>query len=515
MGDTAKTILGRVGMVLRGEYDSTEEYERLDVVTHNGSSFAGLKTSVGIEPPNEEYWQPIADVTKALADVEEAVGNAELATDNANEAAQQAVQTANAASVEAVRIANEAAQNAAETASNAAETANDAAERADEAARGIDAKVEAATAEVTAAVDALHRGKAPAIECEASGNIVSVSDAAAQPAVQLVSHIEPAQAGSGDPSPTNVRPISGWDAVNVARARKNVFNMDTCTAGFYIDNANGELKSTGLPLLASAWIAIPKGIQQIFISSTQTSGQWGAFYNAQKEFISGILVYNRIYNVPTNAVYMRLTAEQTTKGTLQVEFGSTATAYEPYQGQTLTADLPETVYGGTLDWTTGLLTVTHEKDIVSSAKLNAVSSSYKYALMHVVNFNGAKSQSLVLCDKLPTKAYVENFAGYVCIHTDNRLFVGLPFDWIGATGNESNTEISALANQWLAANPLAVVYELETPYTIQLTSQQLDMLKGTNNVWSDSGDTSVVYVADTKMYIDNLFGSLSAAIINV
>lgn len=49
----------------------------------------------------------------------------------------------------------------------------------------------------------------------ASGPIVSVSDAKAAPLRSLVANIEPVQAGSGDPSPTNIRPITGWTACNV------------------------------------------------------------------------------------------------------------------------------------------------------------------------------------------------------------------------------------------------------------------------------------------------------------
>lgn len=49
-----------------------------------------------------------------------------------------------------------------------------------------------------------------------------------------------------------------------------------------------------------------------------------------------------------------------------------------------------------------------------------------------------------------------------------------------------------------------LVYELATPITYDLTSLEvLELLKGTNNIWADTGDTSVTYRADTKLYIDN------------
>ena len=49
-----------------------------------------------------------------------------------------------------------------------------------------------------------------------------------------------------------------------------------------------------------------------------------------------------------------------------------------------------------------------------------------------------------------------------------------------------------------------LVYELATPQTYQLTPQEVKTLLGTNNVWTDIGNVSVTYVADTKLYIEKL-----------
>lgn len=49
---------------------------------------------------------------------------------------------------------------------------------------------------------------------ETSGSIVTVN-AAERPAKSLVVAINPVQSGSGDPSPDNIRPISGWTGCNV------------------------------------------------------------------------------------------------------------------------------------------------------------------------------------------------------------------------------------------------------------------------------------------------------------
>ena len=64
-------------------------------------------------------------------------------------------------------------------------------------------------------------------------DIASFSDGSNLPMPKLQVAIEPQQEGSGDPSPTNVRPISGWDKVNVTVADdvetptvSNVYTID-------------------------------------------------------------------------------------------------------------------------------------------------------------------------------------------------------------------------------------------------------------------------------------------------
>lgn len=45
---------------------------------------------------------------------------------------------------------------------------------------------------------------------------------------------------------------------------------------------------------------------------------------------------------------------------IQLELGSTATAYEAYNGNTYTMLLPENIYGGSIDWTTGIVSVDYD-----------------------------------------------------------------------------------------------------------------------------------------------------------
>ena len=56
---------------------------------------------------------------------------------------------------------------------------------------------------------------APLVEATASGNPATFTTDVIRPLVACTISFTPVQDGSGDPSPENVRPISGWDGVSV------------------------------------------------------------------------------------------------------------------------------------------------------------------------------------------------------------------------------------------------------------------------------------------------------------
>lgn len=57
----AKTKIGKVMILLKGDYDSSAQYIRLDAVKYQGSLYIARKDNVGIAPTNTEYWQLSAE----------------------------------------------------------------------------------------------------------------------------------------------------------------------------------------------------------------------------------------------------------------------------------------------------------------------------------------------------------------------------------------------------------------------------------------------------------------------
>lgn len=52
--------LGKVALTPRGAFNPNTSYERLDIVSNNGSSYLVLQPCIGVTPPNATYYQLIS-----------------------------------------------------------------------------------------------------------------------------------------------------------------------------------------------------------------------------------------------------------------------------------------------------------------------------------------------------------------------------------------------------------------------------------------------------------------------
>jgi len=311
---------------------------------------------------------------------------------------------------------------------------------------------------------------------------------------------------------SNICPISGWDSVEVQRTGKNLLKLD-----------ESEMVSTGwnrrfpISLKAGTYII---SCQNQFGASTK-----GASVNLTdendatiiKELTSGYTFGDTTF-VGTAAtiteeeakkiknIRFALRASGTTyndiaQGDIQLELGSTATAYTPYQGDTYQIQLGQTVYGGTVDAVNGVLTV--DRAMVDLGSF-------------VWNYN--TTYAFFTSNSIPTRKI-----GVLNVWSD--LFKTMGGSWSGTPvqnalwGNGSNTtlyvQIPPLDNvdDFMAlVDGHQLMYELATPITIDLTPIEISILTGqTNNIWADCGNVSVEYAADLKTYIDNKIAAASSS----
>lgn len=104
----ASLNLGKVGLLLRGDWDSDTDYAALDVVSHEGYAYAARVSNKNVEPSAETaaYWQPLAESASVLATM---LGYKNDAADSATAAAGSATAAATSASSATDALANEAA----------------------------------------------------------------------------------------------------------------------------------------------------------------------------------------------------------------------------------------------------------------------------------------------------------------------------------------------------------------------------------------------------------------------
>ena len=288
-----------------------------------------------------------------------------------------------------------------------------------------------------------------------SGSVVRCTPVENSPlGVQV--EITPTQEGTGDPSPENVRPIVGWDSVNITRCGKNLFDISTISTNSEIKN-NGDSLTVNTSLVSARCATsesledichnIPANVLYNFNANT-TSNLKQAYFN------SGVLwkfATSQNLDDPTKKspiyFYGNSINEASTISNIQLEIGSTATAYEPYQGNTYTVQLGQTVYGGTLDVGTGTLTV--------------------------------------------TQAEIESYNGE-----------NLPGQWI------SDRDIYTPGTQ--PSIGAQVVYDLAESQTIQLTPQQILALSGTNTVYTDADAVRVEGRTDPLATVQALTARITA-----
>lgn len=146
------------------------------------------------------------------------------------------------------------------------------------------------------------------------------------------------------------------------------------------------------------------------------------------------------------------------------------------------SDNPLTVYGGTLDVTSGELVVDRALLYVDGS-FNVASVAYdsKSQLYYTIiknNLGASKNNPLPQSDKFNPYATVEIGNCYITNY-GNYLIAILP---------DQSADTVAKVTQWFADNPSQFVYELATSITYHLTPTQIRTLVGNNNIWADTGD---------------------------
>ena len=309
----------------------------------------------------------------------------------------------------------------------------------------------------------------------ASGNPISITGLKSnQLAVNPVITFEPIQAGSGDPSPSNVRAISGYDEIEVLSCGKNICDNSKNKVGGYYNLIgqwveNSGFASTGLiPVAPNTQYrghiydkngnALNDIVWTKWSNETTCEGQVTDAYittGADTRFV-------RLRNYSNESSYIT-----NNNFLFALEKGNTSsTTYPAYHKTTdLSEPLPQTVYGGSLDVRSGKFIITKIcKDLGDLEWTYQHSRFFSTSLVASVGGeNNGSTYKNVIFSCYKNSILTANGNAFI-YYTDKYLYL---YD---SRYTDATTFKTAIAGQ-------TVCYELATPTEIQLTPHEISLLK--------------------------------------
>lgn len=185
----------------------------------------------------------------------------------------------------------------------------------------------------------------------ATGAVANFSTDIAAPLKECKVEFSPVQSGTGDPSPSNIRPISGWTGVTAYRTGKNLFNLPLEQGS--IAGSTGQDVSASNRVRTNGYFYL-KGGKAYTVSATGVGQGVVYYYDKNKTFLAdqGNLSFAdlpRKFTVYRDG-YFRIIFRKSSNNesiipsdisNVQVEISDgTATPYEPYSGNTYPVEFP-------------------------------------------------------------------------------------------------------------------------------------------------------------------------------
>ena len=358
---------------------------------------------------------------------------------------------------------------------------------------------------------------------------------------EIIAEIVARQTGSGTPAPDNVRPIIGVSECNVVRCGKNILKTNgltfanpssTATANttprtwtrdsycvgishnnyyntvpidvYSVSDNEIVVKTTSSAYGVNIPITLARGISgKITLNANVSGGKITvSFYKEDGTFISSndSPTLPRTVSIPSGTFWAVLGFVPTISQNplveisftdIMIELSDTSSSYEPYTGNTYTIALGDTYYGGSLDVTNGVLTITVGTFKVGDLDWTAVTSNppvFRAKTTDIPNLNYPASNAdatTTIMERFLAKGYSPlsstdygRFA--IAIQSNNRIVF---------VDNSVNT-VEAFVEKY--GNDI-MYYPLATPITVQLTPTQVEQFLGANDVWADTGDVEVKF----------------------
>lgn len=314
---------------------------------------------------------------------------------------------------------------------------------------------------------------------------------------------EPVQEGSGEPSPENIRPISGRDSVKVERCGENLLPH-------IFDRIPDTVTKDGLTIVKT-----PKGT--IHVSGKKTETNWTDLFRivlAESERVempagtyswgSGVSLttdkgnlYVSPFTTDTPRIITGAYAAVNTAGTYNKDYipalvagSEKPTKVEPYTGQTATLTLPRTIYGGEVDAVTG--------DGQETWQAKSFNGTENWALYD----DGSSAKFFYTADYTVDSEPLDT----ICSHFRKAAFTrGTIIRVYTSVFTDLDAYKDYLTAQYAAGTPVQIAYKLATPTPFTATgAQPIPALSGVNTVITDADSVTVTGRADPIKRITDL-----------
>ena len=323
--------------------------------------------------------------------------------------------------------------------------------------------------------------------------IASFSDGADEVLSVLVVDITPTQSGSGEPSPTNVRPISGWTGCKVNVRGINQWD-EQYLSGYY--NSSGVYVSQSGQICTKNKIEVIPNVTYYLGTSDYLVSNVTAicYYDKDGNFISRAFVSKGEITIPANCYYININFGATYGGTydndLCFNYPSTITEYVAHNPNSTTYTIPFTdsqgqsveVFGGSVDVINGT------SGNVDLYDVKVFNGSEDWQLLA----DGSSTRRYVLTGLTPSHKSGVGVANYLKYTTSNTgewgTFLVPSTDSVVVKDNNNNFANITDFKTYLSEHNLQVRFERTTPTTFESQPTAVRSLLGSNNIFSDSGD---------------------------
>lgn len=345
-----------------------------------------------------------------------------------------------------------------------------------------------------------------------SGNPLTLTDCAPINAESLVVELEPKQEGSGDPSPTNVRPITGYTECEVDDVGKNLWggikfaqDIKDKKSDSVLDTADKTIEPSGFEPYVQLYSNFKANTQYTFIlrastaaSSKGTNLRVAYTDNTFNDLFLDATANGKLVYVSTSGKtisYIGTVGQDTPPKLLYDECGLfegviTLDEFVPYYSTSATIQFGQTVYGGKSNFTDG-----GTSDEFENVDLGDLSWTYRGDGLFSADLSDYAFESDVM-------AYCSGYR-YIGTVDGASMATSNGSVYLYYNDGQSSRVIYVVDTQYAdaivfkaAVTGIQFVYEKATPTTIATPPTDLKMLKGTNNITTNGTTINLGYQQD-------------------